>query len=192
MEEVWRPVYGFVGFYEMSTMGCVKSVDRYVYNNQCGKYHVKEKILKTRKDRYGYSNVKLCKDGVHKRCLVHRLVAMTFPDLVDWTEDAKGRPFEELTVNHLNEVKTDNRVENLQWCSAEYNHNYGTCNERSGKSRRKPIAQKTIDGQLVRIWDSPSTAAKELQLNYKHIVACALNSKPTAYGFKWSYLPPSC
>lgn len=191
MEELWRPVYGFVGFYEMSTRGRVNSVDRYV-DNQGGKYHVKERILKPDILRNGYLRVRLANNGVITNCLVHRLVAMTFPDLVDWTEDAKGRPFEELTINHLNEDKSDNRVENLQWCPLKYNLDYGTGRERGGISRRKPIAQKTIDGQLVRIWDSPSTAAKELQLNYKYIVACASNSKPTAYGFKWSYLPPSC
>lgn len=182
MQEVWRPVYEFVGLYEVSNWGRVKSVERYVYNSQCGKYHVKEKILKQRTDVYGYSNVNLCKDGVHKRCLVHRLVAEAF------LPNPENLP----QVNHKDENKLNNRVDNLEWCTNEYNHNYGSCNERSGKSRRKSVAQYTLTGELVKIWDSPTTIENELGFSRKNISRCASGKRDTAYNFKWSYFPLIC
>lgn len=174
MEEVWRSVKDYEGLYEMTTMGRVR-------NSMTGQ------VLRPEKTTNGYLRITLTKNGIHKRYLVHRLVAQVFPDLVSWTEDAKGKPFEELTVNHLNEDKSDNRVENLQWCPLKYNIDYGTRNERMAKSKSKTVYQKTLDGQLVKVW--PSTMECERNGFYHSAVSnCCMGIYSQYKGFKWSYI----
>lgn len=107
-DEQWRPVKGFEG-YEVSSLGRVKSL----------KYG-KERILKSQKDVWGYLQVRLYRNGKVKPFYVHRLVAEAFLQ----------NPYGFEQVNHIDEIKTNNCVENIEWCSAKYNVNYGTRNER--------------------------------------------------------------
>lgn len=107
----WRPVNGYEGLYEISDFGNVKSIR-------------KKKILHSHIDRYGYKRVILCKKNGQKNFLVHRLVATAF------IENKNSLP----QVNHKNENKKDNRASNLEWCSAEYNSNYGTRNKRISRA----------------------------------------------------------
>lgn len=178
MKEIWRPVFGYENRYEMSTRGIVR-------NPRTGK------ILKPGKNTGGYLKVVLCKDGLAKNCLVHRLVAMTFPDMVGWTEDAKGRPFEELQINHKDKNKENNRVENLEWCDWKYNNNYGGHNELISKTKSKTVYQCTMDDQLVKVWPS-ATECDKYGFNHSHIAKCCNGTRKKHKGFKWSYLPPSC
>ncbi len=130
MIEIWRAIVGYEGLYQVSNWGRVKSL----------KYG-KERILKSGKNTSSYLIVRLWKDGKQKCFLVHRLVGMAFPDMVGWTEDAKGRPFEELTINHKKEFeKENNHVSNLEWCDRKYNNNYGTRTERAAKAKSKRVA----------------------------------------------------
>ena len=115
-EEIWRPIVGYEGLYEVSNTGQVKSFDRYVkYSN--GRIHLhKGKVLSPIKDRDGYLQVNLCYSGRINSIKVHRLVAQAFipnPDNLP-------------QVNHRDEDKSNNRVDNLEWCTAKYNNNYGT------------------------------------------------------------------
>lgn len=119
-EEIWKPVLGYEGLYEVSSYGRVKSVDRYV--KACyEKYRLhKGKVLSPAKDRYGYLSVVLSYNGKHKTITVHILVAQAFIP----------NPDDLPIINHKDEDKTNNRVENLEWCTAKYNMNYGTRNIR--------------------------------------------------------------
>lgn len=113
-QEIWKPVVGYEGFYEVNQFGCVKSLSiRYTTTN--GKtYSRKEKILTpTINGNDGYYTVTLTKDGKCKRTLVHRIVAMAF------IPNPNKLPF----IDHINTIKTDNRVENLHWVTQKGNMN---------------------------------------------------------------------
>ena len=114
MIEEWRPIEGYEGLYEVSNIGRVRSVDRFYYRLHKGK------VLSPTKDRYGYLTVTLNCNGKSKTIKIHRLVAQAFlpnPDNLP-------------QVNHKDEDKTNNNVDNLEWCTAKYNVNFGTRQER--------------------------------------------------------------
>ena len=115
-EEIWRPVVGYEGLYEVSSYGRVRSLDRYVKScYEAYRLH-KGKVLSPGKDKDGYLFVNLyCNGKVHKR-FAHRLAAQAFISNPD------NLPM----VNHKDEDKTNNSVENLEWCNAKYNNTYGT------------------------------------------------------------------
>lgn len=201
MAEIWRDIKGYEGLYQVSNLGRVKSLERYVpHNMKTGKQLLKERILIPVKN-YGkcegyYYSVMLRKDNKSKHYLVHRLVAMTFPDLVDWTEDAKGKPFDELQVNHKDELdKTNNRVDNLEWCTCKYNNNYGTHIERQKdkmincKSLSKPVLQYTLDGQFVAEYPSIREASRQTGININGISRCCRGDKRYSHsgGYVWFY-----
>ena len=119
-EEIWRPVVGYEGLYEISSYGRVRSLDRYVkYSN--GQIHLhKGRILSSGKDINGYLMCNLYLNKNMKKVSIHRLVAQAFLPNIDNLPE----------VNHKDENKTNNRVDNLEWCTAKYNMNYGTRNIR--------------------------------------------------------------
>ena len=127
IEEIWRPVVGYEGLYEVSNTGQVRSLDRYVKNNHSYRLH-KGKVLSLLKNEYGYIQVVLSCNGKHNTITVHRLVAQAF------ILNPNNLP----EVNHKDEDKTNNSVENLEWCTAKYNSNYGTRNIR----RRETLIKK--------------------------------------------------
>ena len=112
MEE-WRDIKGYEGRYQVSNLGRVRSL-----RDNHGNY--REKIRATILNKEGYNYISLYKEGKIKMCLVHRLVAEAFID----------NPNNYKEVNHKDENKQNNSVSNLEWCTAEYNCNYGTRNKR--------------------------------------------------------------
>ena len=128
MEEIWRDIKGYEGLYKISSIGRVKSL-----RNSHGNY--REMCLKCRKNKKGYLNVSLNKDKKRFTYLVHRLVAEAFIE----------NPNNYKEVNHKDENKQNNKVNNLEWCDCEYNNNYGTRNKRhseSIKGSKHPQARK--------------------------------------------------
>lgn len=114
VKEIWKPVVGYEGLYKVSNKGRVKGL-------RSGK------ILKSALNKKGYPMVVLSRNGKLLPQRVHRLVALTFiPNLNNYP-----------IVNHINENKTDNRVENLEWCTNKYNCNYGTTIGRMLQTRTK-------------------------------------------------------
>lgn len=113
--EIWKPVVGYEGHYEVSNLGRVRSVDKEVFvKNNC-KAIKKGKVRSLKTTKYGYKEVNLSKGNEAKSKRVNRLVAEAFlpnPDNLP-------------CVNHKNEDKLDNRVENLEWCDVRYNTIYG-------------------------------------------------------------------
>lgn len=109
--------------------------------------------------------------------MVHRLVAKAFlPNPYDFAE-----------VNHKDENKFNNCVENLEWCSRKYNKNYGTGAKRSGQKRSKKILQFTKDLKFVREWPSITEAGKHYNNDRKGIWSVCNGINQTAQGFVWRY-----
>lgn len=118
--EQWKAIPGFEGYYEASTLGNIRSVSRKVIiHGASGDYErsLKSKPMTPLPDGKGYYlMVELSRDGRSKRYLIHRLVAQTF------IENPESLP----EVNHKDENKRNNRVDNLEWCTHAYNNNYGS------------------------------------------------------------------
>lgn len=113
MEEVWKPIKGYEGIYEVSNYGRIKSLQR-IRNNKNGLITLKTSIRKPQVSRGGYLCVILRKHNDPKYHYVHRLVASAF------IPNPNNYPF----INHIDEVKTNNQVNNLEWCSRLYNNNF--------------------------------------------------------------------
>jgi hypothetical protein len=111
INELWKSVAGYEGFYEISNMGNIRSVDRVVMNRG-SKKRLKGRMLKPNVNANGYKYVVLCRDGVTADHRIHRVVAEAFIE----------NPLEKRCVNHKNGVKTDNRVENLEWVTSYENN----------------------------------------------------------------------
>lgn len=188
-KELWKDVVGYEGRYQVSNMGRVKSLERKVWNGR-GYGTVSEKILKPRKNKYGYLDVLLHRDGKAKRYRVNRLVASAF------IPNPQGLP----EVNHINEDKTDNSLENLAWVTHKENINHGTRTERQAeklrgkkqteehvRKRSKPImAIDKISGLIVE-FSSSMEAERVLGINHSNITQCCKGRYKTVGGFQWFY-----
>ena len=127
IEEIWRPIEGYEGLYEVSNTGRVRSLDMYV---KCGygSYRLRKgKVLSPVIKDNGYLQVGLYYNGKYKMFLVHRLVAQAFIENFDNLPE----------VNHLDEDKSNNSVDNLEWCDRSYNLKYGTVRIRSINTKIK-------------------------------------------------------
>ena len=156
--EIWKDEPGFPG-YQVSNAGRVRSFYRVLAPDS-----VK-----------GYYRVRLYRNGRVYRIFIHRLVAMAFVPNPD------GLP----QINHKNEIKTDNRAENLEWCTAKYNNAYGTGRERAAKSRSKAVGQYTTGGILVATYDKIKDAREKYG---SHIFSVLAGKRKTAGGFVWKYV----
>ena len=173
IKEIWKPIEGYNGLYQVSNMGRVKSLERNVVKGKGGLYKIEEKILKGSKDKDGYLCVNLSKDGKVKTHKIHRLVAQAF------LPNPNNLP----QVNHRNENKTDNRVENLEYCDSKYNNNFGTRTEKT----QKPILQFTKNGDFIKKWNSATQIQRELGFYNSHISNCCKGKYKSAYGYEWGY-----
>ena len=169
--ENWRDIEGFEGLYQVSNEGRIKSLG----NNKARK----EKILKGKKDGSGYLQVNLSKDGKRVWKYIHRLVAETFLE----------NPNHYDQVNHKDEGKTNNSVDNLEWCNSKYNNNYGTRNQRSAEKRRNdPKQSKRVDqidmvtGEVIHQWESTREAGRN-GYNRGHVVNCCNGLRKTHKGY---------
>ena len=172
MTENWKAIAGYEGLYEVSDMGRVKSL-----------WYGKEKILKPQ-NTSGYLKVSLRKDGHTKRQFAHRLVAEAFIPNPNNLE----------TVNHRDEVKTNNVVSNLEWMSRADNNNYGTHNKRVSEARlNHPAFSKQVQmfdkstGELLATFPSTREAERVTGINQGNISKCCLGKYKSAGGYIWRY-----
>ena len=195
MEEIWKPVTGYEGLYEVSNLGRVKSVERWVKRSDGHKNHILERIIKVFPQNSGYLQVGLHKNGAVEQFLVHRLVAETF------IPNPENHP----QVNHKDETKENNTVfvkedgtvdqerSNLEWCDQSYNNNYGTIKERWGAKRKnrpdmsKKVLQCTLDGTVIATYPSTVEAERQTGVKCQCVGQCCLGRQKTAGGFKWRY-----
>ena len=173
--EIWKPVLDYIGLYEVSNLGRVRSL----------KFN-KFRILKPFKTKKGYLHVDLCEDGKRKEFNIHRLVWETF----------NGKIPDGMQVNHIDENKLNNRLDNLNLMTPKENTNYGTRNKRASVAMTNgklsdPVLQLTLDGELVREWPSMSEADR-YGYNHSHISSCCNGKRKSHKGFKWMKKLPSC
>jgi hypothetical protein len=155
--EIWKDIKGYEGQYQVSNLGMVRSITRKTNygNNHNGSY--KGVLLKPQNNHGGYLQVKLSNGkNKSKTKTIHRLVAMTFID----------NPLKKPCVNHINEIKTDNRVENLEWCTQKENMNHGTIRKRLSilRTNNKKVSLKVgrfdLEGNLLEEYPSMGEAQR--------------------------------
>ena len=164
MDEIWRDIDGYECLYQISNKGSVKSL-------KCGK----ERILKPKLNGSGYLKVGLCKNGSVKQFQPHRLVAQAFIQ----------NPYNLPEVNHKDENKKNNCVENLEWIRHIDNCNYGTYNERLSRK----ILQYSRSGEFIREWQGSREVERVLGIRHQNITQCCRGNPKhtTAGGFVWRY-----
>lgn len=164
-------------YYDVSRDGIVRSLDREYVNSRGQRRKVKSHILTTSVDKYGYEKVTLCCYDKTIYTTVHRLVA----------EKYIPNPNNLPQVNHKNENRLDNRVENLEWCTPKYNSSYGTRTERSARARSIPIIAINSEGNET-YYESASEASRKLSLQQGNISAClrGLQHHSGEYTFRYA------
>ena len=183
--EIWKPIVGWEGLYEVSNLGRVRSLDRDVPAKIGSTETRKGKIKSQQKTRFGYMRVTLSKDKYRKTYMVHRLVGDAFLPNPD------SLPF----INHKNETRNDNRAENLEWCTRLYNMNYGNCRQKIKDSHinnpflSKKVVKCDISGNPIEEYPSMAEAARQNNLSQGRISNCCLNKKKsrTHGGFIWKF-----
>ena len=177
--ERWKDIEGAQGKYQVSNKGRVRSLDYIqVIESKRTKPHQrrhKGTMLKPHHDKDGYLGVNIWGIGTQK---VHRLVAMAFCDGY-----RQG-----LTVNHIDEDKTNNCAENLEWCTLEENNKRGTHNIRAGIKHRKPVISIDRNGvkrEYVSLLEAETTLG--IKGASTMISRCCKGKIKSAYGFNWEY-----
>lgn len=168
MKEVWKDIKDYEGLYQVSNWGRVKSLNY----NRTGK----AEVMIPRKTKKGYLLVQLSKNGKKKTCSVHRLVAGAFLD------NPEGKP----EINHIDENKENNRVDNLEWIWHKDNCNHGTRNERMTKTKSKPILQLSLTGDLIKEWDSTQECGRN-GFSQGNVSECCNGKRKSHKGFIWKY-----
>ena len=160
MEEVWKNIQGYEGCYEVSNLGEVRDKDGNILPKRIwGRYYV----------------VDLKKPS--KRAFVHRLVSFAF---------VKGYK-EGLEVNHIDENRFNNCVDNLEWVTHKQNCNYGTRILRIKEKQNRAVLQYTLNGEFIAEYASMHIAAEAIKADAGHICDCCLGNRKFAYGFFWRY-----
>ena len=181
--EVWRDVVGYEGLYKVSDRGNVYSLER-IYANGRKRNGL---TLKPSCDRGGYLRLELCKNGIRKRKYVHRIVAEAFiPNPNNYPE-----------INHKDENKTNNYVENLEWCTRGYNVNFGRRNEKSSQKLSKKVRAINVETDEVLTFSSVKEAVSKGYAHGAISEACRgvyktndgklIGDGYTYRGHRWSY-----
>lgn len=180
--EQWKPIKNFEGLYEVSNMGRFRSVykckNTIVRSGTPAIISVRPKLLRLDKTRSGYCNVTLCKESKIYVYRAHRLVAFHF---------CKGYK-RGYVVNHKDEDKSNNRADNLEWCTQLYNQRYGTAIQRAAESHWRKVAQYDLSGNLVATYKSLKEAAKVTGYNYVSLSDWCRGAHVPKNNYRWAYI----
>ena len=154
MEE-YKNIKGYEGLYQISNYGNVRSLDRVIKSRYGTPKKWKGKEIKKIVDSLGYERVSLCKDGKVKAHKIHRLVAQSFLNSSEYT-----------FINHKDGNKTNNHIDNLEWCDYKMNHQHALDNNLKGKKRCKVKCKETN-----KIFDSQAEASRFYNLSHTMLSA---------------------
>lgn len=181
MKEIWQDIKEYEGLYQVSNLGRIKrlSKPRRNYNINTKSYGIAilpDKIVKPQLNQYGYYRIGLTKNSKRTHHSVHRLVAEAFilnPDNLP-------------CINHKDENKQNNCVDNLEWCTRKYNSNYGTCIKRRAEKYKRPI--RCVETGVI--YDSITMASKTTGIVLSNISAVCNHrvGYKTAGGYHWEFL----
>ncbi len=177
-KETWKGVRGYEGLYEVSDLGRIRSLGRECNSKNNSRQSKKARILVQEVTVHGYCRVRLYDiNGKASHYAVHRLVMSNFVGESD------------LEINHVNEIKTDNRLSNLEYCTSKYNCHYGTRNARisainKGRNAR-PLIQLDKKGNVIKEYPSRLDAERETGIDAGHIGMVCAGARKTAGGYKW-------
>lgn len=170
MLEIWKDIPNYEGLYQASNTGFIR-------NSRTNK------ILKPRIDKNGYFKHILYIKGVPKEFRTHRLIALTF------IENSKNL----LQINHIDENKQNNCIDNLEWVDAKTNNNHATRNKRISvgvqkNSKKKSVNQYDLNGNLIKTWNSLREIERELNI-YHNILSNKIKNKDGIMnGYKWKFV----
>ena len=167
MEEVWNDIKGYEGMYQVSSFGNVRSM------NYRGTGTIKNLVPKVNNCGRLWVELK------GKPLLIHRLVAIAFiPNEHDYPE-----------INHKDENPKNNHVDNLEWCTSEYNKKVYSGRKSHGRPRirTRRVAQLDFNGGIVKHWNDSRTIENETGMKQWSIIQCCDGKRKTAYGYKWQY-----
>lgn len=185
-KEEWKEIPGYQGIYEISNLGRVKSLKRTIVQSPSERYPngrtqvLKEKILTPCVDKKGYQFVQLFINGHFRSKKVHRLVAESF------IPNKYNLPI----INHKDENKKNNCVNNLEWCTPAYNSNYGTGKYRAVQNKRIPVMQFDLNGNFIREFESATAAVKNLgkkQGNSRTLLETCRGKYKYMFGYIWKF-----
>lgn len=163
-EAIWKDVVGYEGIYKVSNKGELYSIKR-------------KRKLNPSISKNGYRQAKLYKNGKYKTRSVHRIVATAF------LENPENYP----VVNHVDEDKLKNNVENLQWCTQKHNVNHGTGQQRRIEAVKMPVKQYTLDGQYLATYKSAVDLQELYGFHQSAISRVCRGERKTAYKYIWKY-----
>lgn len=171
--EYWKHVVGYEGLYSVSNLGNVyrhpkRIRDGYRPFIQIGK------ILKPSQDKDGYLRVTLFKGDSKKAFGIHRLVAQAF---IPNPEDLP-------VVNHLDEVKDNNRLENLEWSTIAHNNNYGSRNDKISKGVSKTVVSFNPENGDIKVYERMIDVAED-GFSPPHVSSCCAGRRTHHRGLKW-------
>lgn len=172
--EEWKDIQGYEGKYQVSNYGRVKSLARYRKNNGNSQSFQGERILKQSVNNKGYCVVELCRDAKRKRHTVHRLVASAFIS----NDENKEQ------VNHKDENKQNNHVDNLEWCTCKENINHGSHNEKMAKTKGTPVIANDETGTEIEFY-SLAEAERQTGVSQGNISRCLNGERGQAGGMYW-------
>lgn len=185
MEEIWKDIPGFEGYYQASDLGRVKSLRRKIVDSVGHEYFVEERIMKAVfNKKIGYLRVIICKNGTRKTTTVHRIVALAH----------LPNPENKRTVNHKDGDKLNNCISNLEWATTTENIRHafkqglmrGHARYGGKNPAAKRVVQKSIDGSIIKIWPCITHAGVWVS-GYKKALCNALKTGRPKGGYIWEY-----
>lgn len=182
--EIWKPVVGYEEFYDVSNFGRIRN------KGWRQGQHKSNIIMKQRYNKGGYLAVSLIKDKKKKIYLIHRLVYEAFiGKLPKFEHKGKGHCHEMFEINHKDENKENNYVENLELITRLENIRYGTRSRRQAMKLTKPVYQYTLDKKFVKFWEGGAPEIFKHGYNKSCISECCRGVQAYYRGFLWSYVP---